>query len=70
MKDLSIKINVHSRLNIEAMWRDISFLFVRELNTTVIYVITRVQNKKVLGYINLLFIKQLKSTVINTDMAM
>ena len=46
----------------QAMSTDINFLFSRELNIAVTYVNTSVQNKKVLGYINLLFI--------NIDMAM
>ena len=55
-------INVHTRPSRKAMSTDINFLFSRELNIAVTYVNTSVQNKKVLGYINLLFI--------NIDMAM
>ena len=63
MKELSTNlINVHTRLTRIAMSTLINFLFTKEFNITVIYVITRVQNKKVLGYINLLFI--------NIDMVM
>ena len=48
MKELSTNvINVFTRLSRKAMSRDINLLFMRELNTIVTYVITRVQNKKV-----------------------